>query len=214
MVITKVERQKKNPSRISLHIDNEYAVGIHREVLLRSGLRVGDHITEKTLSDLKRTEEIRQARESAIRLLSYRARSEKEIRDRLRKKGFASITVEEVLASLLKSGLVNDVEFARAFAHDKLLKKPMGKTMLKQEFRRKGISKETIELILSEVYESETEDEYAFELASKRIKRSQSSFARLDPLKQRRRLSDYLTRRGFNWETAAKAVERVLGEIV
>lgn len=213
MVITKVERQKKNPSRISLHIDNEYAVGIHKEVLLRFGLRVGDHITDKTLNDLRRTEEIRQARESAIRLLSYRARSEKEIRDRLRKKGFGSSTADEVLDSLLKSGLVNDQEFARAFAHDKLLKKPMGRVMLKQELRRKGISKETIEQVLSEAYGSEDEDQYAFELATKRIKLSQSSFARLDPLKQRKRLSDYLARRGFNWETVAKAVERVLGEV-
>lgn len=211
MVITKVERQKKNPSRISLHVDNEYAVGIHKEVLLRFGLRVGDHITEKILDDLKRTEEIRQARESAIRLLSYRARSEKEIRDRLKKKGFSSNTADEVLDSLLKSGLVNDLEFARAFAHDKLLRKPMGKVMLKQELRKKGISKEEIEQVLNESYRSESEDEYAFELANKRINRSQSSFAKLDPLKQRKRLSDYLARRGFDWETVTKAVERVLG---
>ena len=212
MVVTKVERQKKNPSRISLHIDNEYAIGVHKEVLLRSGLRVGDTVTEKTLTELKRNEGLHHAQEAALRLLSYRARSKRELQERLKRKGITSVDADEVLDTLERSGLLNDFEFARSFAHDKLLKKPMGKTMLKQQLRLKGISKELIEQVLSEAYKSNPEDKYAFELALKRIKRSQSSFTKLDPLKKKKRLSDYLIRRGFDWDTVAKAVNRVLGE--
>ena len=212
MVITKVERQKKHPSRVSIHIDNEFAIGVHKEVLLQSGLRVGDQVTEKTSNDLKKQEEILKAREGAIRVLSHRARSEKELQDRLRKKGFALETVRKVIDSLARTGLIDDLEFARAFAHDKLLRKPMGKSMLKQHLRQKGISKGIIEQVLSEMYEKDSEDEYALKLARHRLDRFRSSFMKLELMKQKKRLADYLARRGFDWETVSKVVERTLGE--
>jgi regulatory protein len=213
MKITKIERQKKNPSRFSLSIDDEYAIGIHKEVLLKSGLRSGDSITEKTLDDLKRNEELFHARESALRLLSYRARSKQEIRDRLKKKGISAEIAGAVLHSLESSGLVNDLEFAKAFAHNKLLKKPMGKKMLRLELRRKGINKEMTEQVLSEAYGSDSEEEFALELAKKRAKRGQGRIGQVERLKQRKRLSDYLAWRGFGWDTVSRTVAKVLGEI-
>ena len=212
MVITKVERQKKHPSRVSIHVDNQFAIGIHKEVLLQSALRVGDQISEKTLHELKRQEDVHHARESAVRLLSYRARSVKELEDRLRRKGFDPATIKQVLESLARSGLLDDVDFARSFAHDKLLRKPMGKSLLKYQLRHKGIPNEVIEQVLSEMYEKDAEDEYATNLARDRFRRLRSSYLKLDPQKQKKRLSDYLARRGFEWETVAKAVGRVLGE--
>ena len=213
MIITKLERQKKNPSRISLHIDNKYAIGVHKEVLLKSGLRVGDRLTDSTLNDLRKSEELHLARESALRLLSYRARSKKEVRDRLKRKGISPGVVAEVIDAFQRSGLLDDLEFAKAFAHDQLMRKPMGEALLKQQLSKKGINKETIEQVLLEVYQGDTEDAYAFELASKRIKRSRSSFLKLDPVKQKKRLWDYLARRGFDWVTVRKVVERALGPI-
>lgn len=212
MVITKIERQKKNPSRISLYIDNEFAIGIHKEVLLKFGFRVGDHLAEKTLREVQESEELYHARESALRLLAYRARSKKEIRDRLKKKKFSEETIKKVLSSLGRSGLINDLEFGRAFAHDKLMRKPMGKGMLKMELRKKGLGKEDVERILSEVYSDEAEGNYALELAIKRLNRFHATYERLDPMKKKKRLADYLARRGFDWETVARTVERVLPE--
>jgi regulatory protein len=212
MVVTKVERQKKHPSRVSIHIDNQYAIGIHKEVLLQSGLRVGDQVSERTIDELKKQEELHKARESSLRLLSHRARSEKELRDRLKQKGLSLESITKVIGSFTQSGLVDDLEFARAFAHDKLLRKPMGRSMLTQQLRQKGISKEIIEQVLSEVYERMKEDEYAVELARNRFERFKSAFDGLEPMKQRKKLSDYLSRRGFAWETVAKAINEVLGE--
>jgi regulatory protein len=212
VVITKIDRQKKNPARFSLYLDDEYAIGIHKEVLLKFGLRVRDRISEKTLEELKHAEETRAARESALRLLSYRARSTKELRERLKKKRYSPEAINEVLISLERSGLINDFEFAKAFVHDRLLRKPMGKGLLVQELRKKGIKKETIEDVLAEAYRNDAEDTYACELAAKRMKRAAASFGRLDPLKRRKRLADYLARRGFDWETVSRALERVLGE--
>lgn len=212
MVITKVERQKKHPSRVSIHIDNQYTIGIHKEVLLQSGLRIGDQISERTIDELKKQEELHKARQAALRLLSHRARSEKELRDRLKQKGLSLEGITKVLDSLTRSGLINDLEFARAFAHDKLLRKPIGKLMLGHQLRQKGICKEVIEHVLSEVFEKVKEDEYAVELARNRFQRFKSGFEKLEPIKQKKKLSDYLAHRGFEWEAVAKAVNEVLGE--
>jgi regulatory protein len=212
MVITKVERQKKHPSRVSIHIDNQYAIGIHKEVLLQSGLRVGDQISERTIDELKKQEELHKARDAAVRLLSHRARSEKELRDRLKQKGFSLEGIKMVLDSFARSGLIDDLEFARAFAHDKLLRKPIGKLMLAHQLRQKGIGKEVIGHVLSEVFEKVKEDEYAVELARNRFQRFKSAFEKLEPIKQKKKLSDYLAHRGFEWEAVAKAVNEVLGE--
>lgn len=213
MIITKVERQKKHPSRVSIYIDDQFSIGIHKEVLLRSGLRVGDQISESIIDELREREESHRARDAAMRLLSHRARSERELRDRLKQKGLSPEGIKKVLDSLTQSGLVNDLEFARAFAHDKLLKKPIGKSMLKQRLREKGISKEVIEQVLSEVYEKVKEDEYAVELARSRYERFRSTFEGLEPMKRKKKLSDYLAHRGFEWEAVAKAVKEVLGEV-
>jgi regulatory protein len=213
MVITKVERQKKNPSRVSIHIDNQYAIGVHKEVLLHSRLRAGDHVSEKTLDQLKKEEESYAAYQSASRLLSYRARSERELRQRLQKKGFGTESISRTIESLVRSGLVNDDEFARSFAHDKLLRKPMGKTMLVQQLRQKGISREVIQQTVEEAYRDVDEDQHAIELARSRFKRFRSTFAGLDPLRQKKKLSTYLLQRGFQWEAVRKAVTEVLGEI-
>jgi len=211
MVITRVERQKKNPSRVSIHIDNQYTIGVHKEVLLQLGLRVGDQISEKTIDKLKKQEELHAARQSAVRLLSHRARSERELRDRLKKKGFKAEGIAKVISSLTRSGLIDDLDFARAFVHDKLLRKPLGKSMLANQLRQKGIGKEVIEQVLSEVYQEGKEDEYAVELARNRFQRFKSAFEKLDPMKQKKKLSDYLAHRGFEWEAVAKAVNNVLG---
>jgi regulatory protein len=212
MVITKVERQKKHPSRVSIYIDDQFSIGIHKEVLLRSGLRVGDQIPESTIDELKKDEESHKARDAAMRLLSHRARSERELRDRLRQKGLSPEGIKKILGSLTQSGLVNDLEFARSFVHDKLLKKPVGRSMLKLRLQEKGISKEVIEQVLSEVYEKVKEDEYAVQLARSRYEHFRSAFEGLEPMKRKKKLSDYLAHRGFEWEAVSKAVKEVLGD--
>jgi len=211
MVITKIERQKKNPSRFSLYIDDEYSLGIHKEVLLEFGFRTGDPITDKILEEVKRAEDTRRARETALRLLSYRARSTHELQSRLKKKDIPDGIIRAVIASLKKSGLLNDLEFGRAFAHDKLQRKPMGREMLKQELRKRGLSNDDVESILSEVYTDDAEEAYALRLVSKRMERSRTAFAKLDPTRRRKRLADYLARRGFQWDVVKKAIDQALG---
>lgn len=214
--ITKIERQKKNKNRTSIFVDGEFAVGIHEETLVRLGLRKGDALDSKSMENLKREEEILTAKEKAARLLSYRARSEKEIRDRLKKKPFKEPVIEETIAALKRSGLVDDAAFARMFAHDAMVRKPLGKHLLRRELRQKGIANEIIDSVIGEVYDEESEEEFAVELTRKYMNKKTGSKKKSTgvqgQLKEKKRLADYLARRGFDWETVSSVLSKVLPE--
>jgi len=76
MIVTGIERQKKQPGRYSIFVDGEFAVGVGSEVLLAAGLRKGDEITTGTLDRLRNDEELRAARRIAARYLGTRRRTE------------------------------------------------------------------------------------------------------------------------------------------
>ncbi len=86
--ITDIRPQQKRHDRLSIIIDDEFAFGIHQDVLLTAGIAAGDELTDEQIAEIKRLEARRAAKEKAIRLLAYRARSRKEIADRLRQPVF------------------------------------------------------------------------------------------------------------------------------
>lgn len=212
-IITKIERQKKNVRRASIYVDGEFAIGVHEETLRRFGFRKGDVLDRKTLDELQQAEELLKAKEKAMRLLSHRARSEKEIRDRLKKASHPSSIIDEVAAALKRAGLLDDVAFARMFAHDTMARKPLGRHLLRQLLRTKGVAKEIIENLIEEMYTPETEEDFALTLARKRLARTHLSSRRLslqESLKLKKRLAGYLVRRGFDWDTVASVMSKLL----
>ena len=83
MRVTRIAPQKKRPGRRNIYIDGSFAIGVGAETLLRSGLRTGDEVDPAFLSTLERTERESALRAAALRLLSARPRSVRELRDRL-----------------------------------------------------------------------------------------------------------------------------------
>ena len=94
--ITALEPQQKREGRVNVYVDGTFAIGLFEEVVLALGLHLGQNITPERLAEISAAENLRRAKEDAYRLLSFRARSEKEIRDRLGRKGY-----EEPVLSLI-----------------------------------------------------------------------------------------------------------------
>jgi len=82
------------------------------------------------------------AREAALKLLERTRRTRSDLARRLRERGFESATIEEVLTRLATVGLVDDVEYARAFLAGRWGRRPAGWRMLEQDLYRRGISAE------------------------------------------------------------------------
>jgi len=141
-------------------------------------------------------QQLRSALAKAYRLLAVRARSEKELRETLQRKGFGKDLVEAAIAECKNQHFIDDADFARQFVQSRLLNRPKGRARLTLELRQKGVDAVTIAAILDELLPAEHQAELADQLAEKLRKR----LANLSPLKARQRLSDFLRRRGFDGE--------------
>ncbi len=191
MRITKIEPQKRKQNRHSIYIDGKFVVGVDEEILFSFKLKEGTEITTSSLEKIIYAEEKRKVKEQALSLLSYRARSKKELTDRLKQKGTEVQCIDEVLNELSALGLINDFEFASVWVRER--GKSYGPFRLKNELLRKGVSKEIIEKALGEFNE--------FELAQDIAERWISSHKHLSEEVIKRRLFGFLARRGISYDT-------------
>src|SRR6266849_9544430 len=144
MLVTKIERQKRDPHRMNLFIDGEFVFGVQDEVLLRSGIRKGDQLSQEELETIQASGEFALAKRQALRILARRLRSEAEIRTNLLEKEFHPGTVDRVLVHLRELRLVDDLRFARACVHDMRLRRALGRIALDRQLRLRGVPRSTI----------------------------------------------------------------------
>lgn len=144
-----------------------------------------------------------------VRLLRYRPRSVAEARSRLRVQGFSVEAVEETLRRAEAAGLLDDALFARLWVEDRLLYHPLSRRAVKRELAEKGITTETSEQVMEDLYPPEKEKEIALKLAQTRLARYQS----LDPTRRTRRTVAFLTRRGFAFSLASHVVRMLVEEL-
>jgi regulatory protein len=201
--ITAIEAQKKRSDRVSIFVDGQFVAGAHAEVAAALGLSVGQTFDSDRLAMLIRKETTRKARESALRLLSYRDRSESEIRRRLAGNDFPEDIVDEVVGHLARAGLIDDGKFSRDWVKSRTVSRPMGRQRLAWELRAKGVDAPVIDEALAGLDEN-AEYEMALSLARKKAEKSDTS----DPA-FRTRTASFLRRRGFGWDAIAKALDEL-----
>lgn len=163
------------------------------------------------------------ARDDALNLLSYRARSVAEMRRRLRKKGHEPAAIDEAIDWLLDREYLDDRAFARQFLTERLRRKPRGPFALVQELRKRGIDRSLAESTVERIMEEEELDEgdLARAAADRWLDRQSVSTRSVladgepesDAKAARRRLYRHLERRGFRRSTARRILDEVVGEL-
>lgn len=206
MQITKLERQKKNARRVSVYVDGEFFTGASMEMILENGIEEGMEVTDAFLEQFKEKEELFQAKQSAFHLLSYKARTEKEIRDRLSKKGFGSVAIDHTVKYLKENRYLDDLTFARSYIRDRANLGKYGTVRIKRELLQKGIEKEVIEELLQEEINAETESETARQLAEKKLKSCKEDM----PSVKYRKIIGVLLRKGYPYDIARKVTNDCL----
>lgn len=199
MRITRIETQQKRRDRVNLYVDGEFALGLSKETLLRAALRVGDELSAARIDALTAEETLFQARTAALRLLSRRPRSEKEIRDRLREKEFGDREIARIIDDLKSSGLINDAEFARTYVRNALALRPQGEIQLRQKLLLLGVARPVIDDCLREIMPGVDVEHMARTLAERYLAKTRSGSRRADPQKRRRLVAGMLARRGYAW---------------
>lgn len=194
----------------SVYVDGALAFDLSDEVLTKFALRTGDRIDEQTVEKVSTAEAFFRAQRLAVNFLSYRPRSSKEVLNHMRKKGYSPDLGRKVIQHLLKFGMINDEEFARMFVRDRVKRKPVGKAWLRQALQEKGISPPLVEKVFREYISDEDQQKAAEEIALKRLRLASATFEKLDANRKRKRLLEYLLRRGFSTDIATATVRSVL----
>lgn len=146
------------------------------------------------------------AKDRALRLLSIRSRSREELRRRLLRAGFHPSEIEPALADLEEVGLVDDERFAHELANLEATRRGKGRRAVVASLRRAGLETAVVERAVVDLTESE--EDRAIAVAERRA----IALERLDPATARRRLTDFLLRRGYSYDVARTTCRRVLGD--
>jgi regulatory protein len=149
-------------------------------------------------------DELRDCMERAGRLLTTRARSERELGDRLARAGFDDSVVESTLRRLRELGLVDDADFARRWVQERASAKGLGPALLMSELRSKGVDVAVAEAALAEAGRDEVAQ--ATELAASLVRK----VARKPLDRQAGSLWQMLRRKGYSSDAAEAAVKAVL----
>ncbi len=203
-VITAITAQKRNTQRLNISLDGEYAFSLDR--LTAAWLKVGRKLSPEEIASLQEKDEQEVAFNRALRYLSYRARSEAEMRKYLSDKGFSDHVSQTVIDRLKDERLINDPRFAQDWIDNRVSFRPRSQTQLRFELRNKGLSEDLIEDALQE---ADLDD---IELACAAGKKLVGRYARLDWPDFRQKLGAALARRGFSYETV-RSVTRQLWDV-
>lgn len=202
--VTALKAQKRNPERINVYLDGEFAFGLAR--IVAAWLHIGQVLSDEKIEQMRMRDSLEKAYQLAVNLLSYRPRAEAEITRGLRDKGYSDAHCAEVVERLKNAGLVGDGHFARQWVENRVEFRPRSHRMIAAELRQKGVAEEAIRQALDELPDEEA-------LAYDAAKRASRKLSRLDWETFRKRMYGHLARKGFGFEATDSAIRRVWKEV-
>ena len=200
MTITAIEPRRRQ--MCALFIDGEYVMNLDAQTLIENRFDVGREIDDDELKEIIEKSNERRAKDKALWLISYRSHSKKELFDKLRR-DFDEDSAQKAVDRMQELGLINDGEFAKAYARKLVYGKKLSLRAAELELRRKGIDNITAEQALSELeYDAQTQ---IIEFISKK-------YRNIEDEKVRRRAVAALQRKGYGWDDIKQAIETLLSE--
>lgn len=196
--ITKIQVQSKDKSRVNLYLDNKFFCGLDMETAVKHSLKPGTIISEEKLTEIQMESEKQSAYNKALKLVSIRYKTQREIERYLYEKGYLSQVVYYVLSRLIEYHFVDDERFVNSFIQTH--KDRYGKLKLKQQLMIRGVSENLIDSAISEVDFDQTDE--IIMLAEKYMKSK-------EPTKENyAKLFKYLMGKGFEYENVKRALKQ------
>jgi regulatory protein len=203
--ITEIKKRKGRDKQVNVFLDGKPALALLTETALKEGLKVGQEITEEQRERLAGLDRYQRCLNAALHFLGYRPRSEAEIRQRLQRHGYDIENIDKALTRLKEQGLVDDTAFAQFWRENRATFSPRSQRLTKLELKRKGLSNEIIEKVISQIDDKDS----AYRAALNRARR----LSLADYQDFRQRLGSYLGRRGFSYGIIKETTERVWQEL-
>jgi len=202
--VTALRAGRGRKKRVNIFLDGKFAFSLDAEVAAKEGLEVEQQLPVERIEALGRSDHLHRCFDAAVHYLSYRPRSEPELRERLHRRGFDGDSVETVITRLKKQGLVDDIAFAQFWRDNREAFSPRSQWLTKLELRRKGVAND----IIDQVVDTIDDEDSAYRAALRKAR----SLPRSDEPSFRRRLGEHLRRRGFSYGVINHIVEQIWRE--
>lgn len=206
-IITKIERQKKNIRRYSIYLDQEYSFSVSEDTLIKLGLKKDMIVDRNQIDNILKQEDNNACKSYGLKLLGHRARSEREIRDKMFSKGYCQEHIEDAIKYLKEFKYIDDEEYAKIYIKDRMNSKKLGHKRIKYELHQKGIDKTLIQDKINKLVNDDEEYERALETAQRKMN---TSYKNDDNQSAYRKLGGFLQRKGFSMDTIIKVLNKVL----
>jgi len=201
--ISALSAQKRNPQRVNVYLDGEFAFGLAR--IVAAWLSVGQVIDDAKIAQLKAEDEFEVAYQRALRLIRYRPRTESEIRQNLTRNETPEALQDMVVNRLKENRLLDDAAFAQTWVENRSELRPRSRRALAHELGRRGVDRSLVDESLAHI----DDNEMAYQAAQRRAPK----FKDLEWPDFRLKLFRFLAQRGFNYEASREAIERVWQEL-
>ena len=205
--ITKIEIQKNNKERVNIYVDNKYAFAAFIDTIINEGIVKGLEINDEIIQKFNCEERIKKCKNDAIKIVEKSYKTEKEVIDKLRKKEYEDNEINYALNFLREYKFVDDKGYAKSYVKGKMSNN--GKNKIRFTLKRKGVSEKIINETLDNI-NPEEELQNAMEVGYKKynmiIKREN------DKYKIKNKLCAFLVGRGYDFQTAIKAVNSIKEE--
>ena len=159
--ITAIRAGRGRRKRVNIFLDGKFAFNLEAEAAVKEDLKVGQELSANQIGALARSDQFHRCLNAAARYLSYRPRSEFELRERLLRHGFDSDSVAAVIAKLKEQGLVDDLAFAQFWKDNRESFSPRSQWLTRSELRQKGVA----DGIIDQVIDAVDDDESAYRAA-------------------------------------------------
>jgi len=197
--ITSIKPQK-NGKRVNIYLDNKFGFGIDLENFVVLGLKEGSNYSEEEIDKIIKKAQLQKTLDKLLRFATFRPRSEKEIKDWLKKKEVHESIFDELFEKLDRLELVDDEKFAKWWIDQRLSFKPRGKRALSFELFQKGIDKG----IVNKVLEDSKVDEV--KIAKNLLEKNDYKWKKYKGMEARQKKSQFLVRKGISWDSIRKLI--------
>ena len=198
MIITKIESVTK--VKYKIYVEEQFAFVVYKGELSRFHLREGGEISEDTIQLIKSEVLLKRAKMRAMHLLNDMARTEEQLRQKLRNNGYPEDVTEEALAYVKSFGYINDEVYIRNFVESRKDKK--SRREIYALLSQKGVKGEDVDRVLEEIYEEHSDREAIRELLRKKRWNPETADE-----KERQKIYGYLVRKGFRYEDIRQVIQ-------
>ncbi len=199
-VITSIKAQK-NQKRVNIFLDGKFSFGLDLENFMKLHLKVEQELNEEQIKEIIKKAEFQKTLDNLLKFTTLRPRSEKEIKDYLKRKKVHESLNTELFSRLNRLDLVDDFKFAKWWVNQRVEFKKKSIKDISFELKQKGVDSRTIKNILDDSGIDE------IKIVKEILEKKKYKWERYDNETKKQKITQYLLGKGFSWGIISKVVD-------